>query len=166
MVEHRRKLEAAEQNERDILGEADSDIDDAAERLVMAGAIVRILSSRSDDTRMKRTLEQLANLVVKAESFAMGTALRIERTRLANEIERLCSAIEITVNRAPKSVTDLARKKPRVVEVVKLTAFSQLTASPQYCRCVLDRCVLDAEQIIQHANRIVACLEKLPTFDD
>jgi hypothetical protein len=57
MAEHRRKLDVAEENERNILAEVDSDIEDAAERLVMAGALVRILSARSDDGKVKRALE-------------------------------------------------------------------------------------------------------------
>jgi hypothetical protein len=91
----------------------------------------------------------------------MGSASRLERARLANEVERLCSAIEITVNRAPKSVTDLARRKPRVIEAEKLAVFPQLAASPQYSRGILE-----AEQILQHANRVVTRLKKLSTFED
>jgi hypothetical protein len=159
--EHRRKLEEAQRHERDILAEIGSDIEDAAERLIMDSAIVRILLARSDDGKVKLTLEELANIVIKGESFAMGAALRIERTRLAKEIEQLCSAIEITVNRAPKSVTDLARKKPRVVEAAQLSAFPQLVASPQYSRGILD-----PGQILQHAERVVERLKKLTTFDD
>jgi hypothetical protein len=135
--EHRRKLEAAQQNERGILAEIGSDREDAAERLIMASAIVRILSTRSDDGKIRRALEELANIVIRGESFAMGAALRIEHARLANEIERLCSSIEITVNRAPKPVTWLERgqewsrprswlSSPNLLQVLNIPAASSM----------------------------------------
>src|SRR6266699_1324370 len=75
-------LEEAKQAENSILAETESDIVDAAERLLMAGAVVRVLTARADTAKPKAALKALGEIVVAAEMFLHGTSRNLERTRL------------------------------------------------------------------------------------
>ena len=57
-------LEEAKQAENAILAETDSDVVDAAERLLIAGAVVRVLTARADTAKQEAALKTLGEIVV------------------------------------------------------------------------------------------------------
>jgi hypothetical protein len=149
-------LEEAKKAENATLAETDSDVVDAAERLLIAGAVVRVLTARADAAKPQAALEALGVIVVAAESFLHGTSQNLERARLAEEIKRLCDTVGLTPNRAPRSLTDTARRHPRVVEAARIAPVSELISIGSY-----NRGILEDGTILNHAARAIEKLRKL-----
>jgi hypothetical protein len=160
-AEEANHLEEAKQAENAILAEADSDIVDAAERLLIAGAVVRVLTARADAAKPQAALKALGEIVVASEGFLHGTSRNLERTRLAEEIKCLCETVGLTPNRAPKSLTDTARRHPRVVESARIAPVSELVSIASYSRGIADE-----GTILNHAARAIDKLRKLAELKD
>ena len=81
---------------KSILNEAESDIVDAAERLLIAGAVVRVLTARADTAKPQAALKALGEIVVASEGFLTWHVSESSRARLSEEIESLCNTVGLT----------------------------------------------------------------------
>jgi hypothetical protein len=72
-------LEEAKQAEDAILAETDSDVVDAAERLLVAGAVVRVLEARADTAKPQAALKALGEIVVVSERSLAGASQNLHR---------------------------------------------------------------------------------------
>jgi len=145
-------LEEAKQGENAILAEIDSDVVDAAERLLIAEAVVRVLTARADTAKPQAALKALGEIVVASEGFLTGASQNLHRIRLSEETERLCSTVGLTINRAPVALTETARRHPRVVEAARIAPLSDLVRIGSYSRGILDE-----GTILSHGGRSRNC---------
>jgi hypothetical protein len=154
---HTQALQEASQTLQSILDERESDLDQATERYLSAYAKVRLLDARSNTNLVTAALQDLVDVVVKAERF-VAVAGRQLYTRVTNEvIAELCSKVNLAPHRASDEIKKFAYSMPQAIKAEKLNNIRSLSTNAvgEY----------PSGTVLGHANTVIRELQHLAEFE-
>jgi hypothetical protein len=159
LIESKKQLEKAKSDVDAILSETDADAMDCAERLVIGGAMVKVLEHRLalNENNVADRLVSLARTVDGAEAFMVGVSGYLARAIRQQKIAEI--ALELNVNPGkvdPKNI--LINRHPKALAAESLASTSRLGQSG-------DLSTFAAAEALNHAARVLPKLQKLAEFE-
>ena len=157
-TELQRQLEQAGSDVDANLSDINADAMDCAERLVIGGAVVKVLEHRLalNQNSIADSLVSLATTVDAAEGFTIGASgymARVIRKQKITEIAR-----ELNVNPGKVDPKDIVIKRhPKALVAESLASTSRLGQ-------FWDFNALGAAHVLQHAERVLPKLRDISTF--
>ena len=159
LIESQGQLEQAKSDVDPILSDINADAMDCAERLVISGAMVKVLEHRLalNQKSVADRLVSLASTLDGAEGFTMGASGYMARTIRQKKIAEI--ALELNVNPGKVDTQNIVIKRhPKAFAAEALASTSRLGQFGDFD-------TTGATQALQHAERVLPKLQKLAEFE-
>ena len=159
LIESQGQLEQAQSDVDAILSDINADAMDCAERLVIGGAMVKVLEHRLalNQNGAADRLVSLASAVDGAEGFTMGASGYMARAIRQQKIVEIAQELNVNPGKVdPKNI--VINRHPKALAAEGLASTSRLGQSG-------DLSTVAATEALNHAARVLPKLQKLAEFE-